>query len=124
MKRYMLWMVAPLLILHLSSCDVRAILPNDLSDPAHARYVASGDKDKDRQQFEAYLLLCPQILQPYLDAEYQACLLEPDATPEGCRNLNSVLGTLASIECAARLVDYHSGARKYEFNDLHAEEAF
>jgi len=31
----------------LSSCNVREILPNDLSDPAHARYVASGDKAKD-----------------------------------------------------------------------------
>lgn len=54
MKRHMLWIVASLLILHLSSCDVREILPNDLSDPAHARYVASGEKARDRREGRAF----------------------------------------------------------------------
>ncbi|KAB2933685.1 MAG: hypothetical protein F9K24_07125 [Leptonema illini] len=104
------WLVAFLL---LSSCDVREILPNDLSDPEHARYVASGDKDKDRQQFEAYLLLCPQILQPVFDAYDTECRLKYPT--EDCSN--DWGQAMSIVACAAALVDYHPGARSDEFNN-------
>lgn len=115
MKRYPPLIALSLLMLFSSSCDVREILPNDLSDPAHARYVASGDKAKDRRQFEAYIFICNDLLQPYFEGSNQRCLADPDMSPSDCDRGAFQLAVV--VNCAAGLVDYHPGARRYEFND-------
>ena len=116
MQRFQIYlMCGALAALLLSSCDVREILPNDLSDPAHARYVASGDKAKDRRQFEAYIFICNDLLQPYFEDKYARCLLDPEETPSSCNTAVFDFGTV--VNCASGLVDYHPGARPYEFND-------
>ncbi|KAB2933607.1 MAG: hypothetical protein F9K24_07110 [Leptonema illini] len=98
-----------------SSCDVREILPNDLADPAHARYVASGDKEKDRRQLHAYFIICNELLQPYFRENYLNCMSKVGATDFGCSKSNLEFGVVVS--CAAALVDYHPGARSDEFNN-------
>jgi len=94
----------------LASCD---FLPNDLLNPAHARYVASGDKAKDRRQFEAYIFICNDLLQPYFDDVNTKCRLENPT--DSCDN--SFANSMAIAYCAADLVDYHPGARPDEFTD-------
>jgi len=113
MKRYLLLTVVPFLLLFTSCSEVRDILPNDLSDPAHARYVASGDKAKDRRQFEAYIFICNDLLQPVFDDVYANCRVKNPL--RSCDN--SFANTMAIVYCAADLVDYHSGARPDEFTD-------
>jgi hypothetical protein len=116
MQRFPIYlMCGALAALLLSRCDVREILPNDLSDPTHARYVASGDKDKDRQQFHTYLLICDELWTPILEDQFAQCILDPDMTESGCRI--GLLKFPLILNCAAGLVDYHSGARRYEFFD-------
>jgi len=114
MKQYILLIITlPFLLLFVSCNEVRDILPNDLSDPAHARYVASGDKEKDRQQFHAYIIICNDLLQPYFDANYAECILK--SSQSVCANSQGRF--MGIVACAAALVDYHPGARSDEFNN-------
>ena len=112
--------VAIPLALFLSSCEVREILPNDLSDPAHARYVASGDKDKDRQEWWASIVVCQSLLQSVMEDLYTDCLNRPGNTAADCGQfeLGGYTHTTLSFQCANGITDFEAGARgKQEFWD-------
>jgi len=115
MKRYLLLTVVPFLLLFSSCNEVRYILPDDLSDPAHVWYVASGDKTKDRQQFHAYMLICDELWTPILEDQFVQCMQDPKRTESSCGV--GYFKILLIWTCAAGLVDYHPGARRYEFFD-------
>jgi hypothetical protein len=95
----------------LSSCDVREILPNDLSDPAHARYVASGDKAKDRREWQAALWVCISVTEPIIDAIHEECLTLPGNTASSCTA--SERGGLSHMAAAMSCADGWVGSDEF-----------
>jgi len=85
------------------SCnEVCYILPNDVSGPAHARYVASGEKARDRREWQAALWVCISVTEPIIDAIHENCLTLPGNTASSCTasERGGLSHMVAAMSCA------------------------